>query len=96
MDDYISRQAAKNALTVGFSFHDYAGGTACAIIDDIPSADVRPVRRGKWEYHPELGWGETWICSQCGEKTTSTVFGYPRYEYCPMCGAYMGEKQNGN
>ena len=47
MAEYIDRQAAKNALTVGFSFHYYAGGTACAIIDDIPSADVVPVVRCK-------------------------------------------------
>ena len=43
----------------------------------------------EWKHNPKLGWGEVWECSNCGEKTTSTVMGYPRYNYCPMCGAKM-------
>lgn len=54
-------------------------------IADAPSAE----RRGKWIYKSELGWGETWVCSECGEKTTSTVMGKPRWDYCPNCGAEM-------
>ena len=46
-------------------------------------------KRGKWIHHPEIGWGETWLCDQCGEKTASTVMGKPRWKYCPMCGAKM-------
>lgn len=45
----------------------------------------------KWIPKPELGWGETYICSECGEKTTSTIMGKPRYRYCPMCGSFNGE-----
>lgn len=52
-------------------------------------------RRGKWIHHPEIGWGETWLCDQCGEKTTSTVMGKPRANFCPNCGAEM-EVTNGN
>lgn len=59
-----------------------------AIIDNAPSAE--PVRmKGKWRYNPEIGWGETWMCSICGEKTVSTIMGKPRYKWCPMCGADM-------
>ncbi len=43
----------------------------------------------EWKHNPKIGWGEVWECSNCGEKTTSTVMGYPRYNYCPMCGAKM-------
>lgn len=43
----------------------------------------------EWKHNPKLGWGEVWECSNCGETTTSTVMGYPRYNYCPMCGAKM-------
>ena len=49
-------------------------------------------KRGKWIYHPEIGWGETWLCDQCGEKTTSTVMGKPRANFCPNCGADMREE----
>ena len=52
-------------------------------------------KRGKWIHHPEIGWGETWLCDQCGEKTTSTVMGKPRANFCPNCGAEM-EVTNGN
>ena len=55
-------------------------------------------KKGKWMARwipkPELGWGETYICSECGEKTTSTVMGKPRYNYCPMCGADMRGKED--
>lgn len=61
-----------------------------AEIKTLPSAQ----RKGKWIHKPELGWGETWVCSECGEKTTSTIMGYPRYKWCPMCETDMrGEKE---
>ena len=47
--------------------------------------------KGRWIYHPEIGWGETWLCDQCGEKTSSTVIGKPRANFCPNCGADMRE-----
>ena len=51
--------------------------------------DLVEVVRGKWIPNPQIGWGETWVCSICGEKTTSSLMGEPRYKYCPMCGARM-------
>lgn len=61
-------------------------------LESLPSAD-RPT--GEWIPHPEISRGETWLCSECGEKTTSSVIGKPRYKYCPMCGAYMEEGGRG-
>lgn len=63
-------------------------------IDNAPTIDAVEVKRGEWIHKPQIGWGETWICSICGEKTTSSFMGKPRYEYCPMCGAKMdGERK---
>ena len=66
--------------------------TVWKYLRQLPSA--QPKRKtGKWIYQSGLGWGETWICSECGEKTTSTIMGKPRYEWCPMCGADMRERR---
>lgn len=48
---------------------------------------VGTVRHGKWVKVEH--YGTVYSCSYCGELTTETVMGKPRYEYCPMCGAKM-------
>ena len=55
------------------------------IISNIPTADVQPVRRGKWlEIAGYDGWGETiYRCSEC--KITEWV----KSNFCPNCGARM-------
>lgn len=58
-------------------------------VDHAPIVDEVPVRRGRWVHHPEIGWGSTWLCSECGEKTVETIMGEPRYKFCPNCGADM-------
>ena len=88
MSDTIYRQEAikalDNAWINGTSLLD--ANEAIKQLNDLPSAD-RP--SGEWIHKPQIGWGESWICSICGEKTTSSIMGYPRYEYCPNCGAKM-------
>ena len=64
-------------------------------VQKMPTVDAVPVRHGRWEHHPEIGWGSTWLCSECGEKTVETVMGEPRYKFCPMCGADL-RKDGGN
>ena len=74
----------------------YMGGnpySACSVlkkrINKLPTVDAVPVVHGRWVHHPEIGWGSTWLCSKCGEKTVETVMGEPRDKFCPMCGADM-------
>lgn len=58
-------------------------------IEAIPSADVAPVRHGRW-----LGWGKSGTptyenygtCSVCGED--AEIYTEHR-NYCPNCGAKM-------
>ena len=48
------------------------------IMDNIPAADVAPVRRGRWNVGT---WG--WECSECAIESNNT------YPVCPYCGARM-------
>lgn len=102
MADYIDRQKAIDAILEGradtslrdgnFSA-DFAEGwdeglcDAANIIFHRTSADVREVKRGRWE-RDKFG---TFICSCCGNgyKEQPTLMGRPMYEWCPVCGADM-------
>ena len=63
------------------------------LIDDVPTADVQPVRHGRWsrEKNCETGY-EIWVnvCSACGAITPVNV---SRYKYCPNCGARMDTEE---
>lgn len=63
------------------------------VIDNMPSADAREVKRGEWVgdfdgYADGEPVYDIWSCSACGY-----VFGEwdekPTWEYCPRCGADM-------
>lgn len=63
------------------------------IIDDAPSIEAEPVRRGRWvlEDIPYTEWYRI-TCSECGENETSTapcIGGVVIWDYCPWCGAKM-------
>ena len=94
MDDLISRQQAIDELVKMLSDCFYADEEVLDAVEttlkELPPAEPK---RGKWIYHPEIGWGETWLCDQCGEKTTSTVMGKPRANFCPNCGADMRQRE---
>lgn len=91
MDDLISRQAAIDAMEQAkeqYFDRRVIIGKMQDIVNNLPSAEPQR-KKGRWVYRPDLGWGETWECSECGEKTGSSLMGYPRYNWCPMCGAEM-------
>lgn len=71
----------------------------------VPAADVRPVVRGKWEHGREIARTmlgnetlaieyEDWHCSACGAVVEDYEF--PRYKFCPNCGADMRQRGDEN
>ena len=74
-DDYISRKAAKNAITDQWWEE----------IDRVPAADVRPVVRGKWILH-DNGSATCSVC-KCWQKLIYDDDSYQHY--CGNCGAQM-------
>lgn len=96
MADYIDREAAK----VFFMNMDAGRRCPCSTLltpeefaeylDEIPAADVAPVRHGRWEMRPtgmETDTGPEYkaYCTVCNEPNK-------QYQppYCPHCGAKMG------
>lgn len=62
------------------------------VLNDLPPADVEPVRHGKWEQVDEQPYFRKHFhrmcCSVCRHE------GYKSYPYCPHCGSKMdGEEQ---
>lgn len=87
MDDYISREAALEALQDPELFN--VSPRFLQILCDLPAADVEPVRHGRWERCFE-DWRqqiEGDKCSSCGFEYYGT--GIRRFHYCPNCGAKM-------
>ena len=85
MTEYIERELAIEALSRG----DGCGNVCRRAIERILSADVVPVRHGRWinaysdiEPNPMFMYG---ICSECGFEQ-----GISKYlNFCPNCGAKM-------
>ena len=73
MDEYISREETTKAFCE--KCIDYRGGHCsydgkCSIdiIQNIPSADVQPVKHGRWETWGYIFHGISWKrCSVCGK-----------------------------
>ena len=57
--------------------------TVLEYAENLPAADVAPVRHGRWKCHGDCGVTE---CSACGWSIEEYV---GDYAYCPNCGAKM-------
>lgn len=94
MNDYISRQAAIDAIrkVENHAFNSFYKGLAKAhkIVADLPSADVAPVVHGRWL--PIVSYNNTYKCSECGRLLMDITDGLKmvakHYPYC-HCGAKM-------
>lgn len=58
------------------------------VIEDVPTADVQPVKHGRWVENSDPGQNinEHYMCSECG----CTFHNWANDNYCPNCGAKMG------
>lgn len=85
MDEYISRKAAQDESCNRCNQQGHCNHPElCPVmisLKNIPAADVRPVRYGKWEKH---GWSIR--CSECGYDMP-----FATRNFCPNCGAEMEE-----
>ena len=106
MSDYIDRQAAIDALkglpTWWADGGGYYGGAqppmvalldpedAVSAIENLPSAEVEPVKKGKWIYDNQFHWYRA-SCSECGYKRVTDIKAekWNGWKYCPNCGAKM-------
>lgn len=60
-------------------------------IDEMPAADVQPIRRGQWSEIEDYDGDTHYGCTACGAEFYIEA-GTPKdneYYYCPRCGADM-------
>ena len=95
MNDLISRQAAIDALKekVFQNLSDEFYG-AMQVLDELPPAEVEPVKRGKWIYDNQFHWYRA-SCSECGYKRVTDIKAekWNGWKYCPSCGAKMDAEE---
>ena len=80
MSDYINREDTIKAIESETYRHDYLDHVI-DIIEAIPSADVAPVRRGRWKR--EYGHYKCSLCNGLDDFVDN---------YCPDCGAFMNRE----
>lgn len=60
-------------------------------IADIPVADVRPERHGRWQ-DADMNGDFLYKCSECGDLFYPCDDGEIYFKFCPNCGAKMDGK----
>lgn len=87
MSRYIDIDKAIDAISTykGQRFGEDRDMYIKRILNELPFADVEPVRHGRWV-------GKTYKCSLCG-KWIDPLQGDADMNYCPNCGARMDEKE---
>lgn len=64
------------------------------LIDNAPTIEAEPVKRGKWIYDNQFHWYRA-SCSECGYKRVTDIKAekWNGWKYCPNCGAQMDLKE---
>lgn len=103
MSDYISKENAikkikntKPCCVVSEYGKGYEQGLKDIIrlLNNMPAADVQPVKRGKWEnehYEVDLHCYVA-TCSNCGYASTDPFHISDNHKYCEYCGARMKQE----
>lgn len=102
MPEYIEREAVCEYC--GAKEID-ACSDECAILNTPPTADVAPVRHGRWEWYVDPSY-DLYNCYRCSEchvwagtyGVDDDVYEEPPTDilhYCPNCGAKMDGKGDG-
>lgn len=96
MSDYIKREDAYRRLTKYYHHTREIQHESLRIaLNGIPSADVTPVRHGRWI---RIDYYRT-ICSVCEVDESDFIhgtedwFGCGESKFCPNCGAKMDEEE---
>lgn len=85
MTDYIKRE---DAIEEFEHRESYSATYIRGFLKHLPSADVAPVRHGRWlDCEWESGFKFV-CCSECKRSDMDSRF----YNYCPHCGAKMDEE----
>ena len=89
MKEYIEREKAIEAFddpAVERNYGDVCPESVIRVIERIPAADVREVKRGKWEQVSHF----VCRCSNCNKYWINEDDKYD-FNFCPNCGAKMEE-----
>lgn len=95
MAEYIEREAAKDAVCTAI-FHDGIRDALKSCLEDVPAADVVPVRHGRWVTKKDACGRDYTICSACeteiqwrDRRGVILRVDMQTAPYCPNCGADM-------
>lgn len=89
MVEYVSREDVTQAVVAYIWSQPISASRIAKVINNIPAADVEPVRHGHW-----IEDGDYQVCSECGEEHAWDEY---RASFCEACGAKMdlGGADNG-
>lgn len=101
VSEYIKREDAYREIMECFKNsempEEWENGMHTAgmiVLQDVPSADVEPVRHGRWEDFEQHSWSVNLArrCQICGWLVTYTQS--IAFAYCPNCGARMDSESD--
>lgn len=104
MAEYIEKQAAIKELcavyeyeypTAHGAFDEYATKIVPNVLRNLPPADVRPVRRGRWEWNEDDGHCYCTVCGSVSPEIDQNGDECDCPNFCPHCGSHNGADMRG-
>ena len=87
MAEYIERETIKEKM-IHYGFKSPDMTVTEFVEDELPAADVAPVRHGQWIEKEKYNFGIMYDCSLCENRILDNGHSW---NYCPNCGARMTE-----